>query len=146
MKGHLKNHSPNNGGLIASPLSKELREKYAFKTLGVRKGDTVNVIRGDFQGVDGKVNKVDTKRGKLYIDGVTREKADGSLVFVPILPSKVKLTRINTDDKWRKNILQRHGAKLEETKPQEKPEKSKDEKKKTSSRKKKLAASEKEES
>ena len=146
MKIRLKTNSSNNGSSIASPLSKELREKYSFKTLGVRKGDTVSVIRGDFQGVDGKVNKVDVKRGKLYIDGVTREKADGSSVFVPILPSKVKLTRISTDDKWRKNILKRHGVKSEDGKSQEKLEKTKSERNKTDSEKKIPSVSEKEES
>jgi len=129
MGANTKSDSSKNRISLAAPLSKELRERYKFKTLEVRKGDTVTIMRGDFRGVEGKVNEVNSKRGILYIDGVTREKADKSSIFVPVLPSKVKLTRINLDDKWRKNILQRHGVKLEEAKPQETTEKPAEKKK-----------------
>jgi large subunit ribosomal protein L24 len=106
--------------IMVAPLSHELREKYKLKTFGVRKGDTISVVRGDFLGVEGKVNKVDIDRAKLYIDGITREKADGSSIFVPVHPSKVKITKINLDDKWRRNMLKRRGVKLEEAKVAEK--------------------------
>jgi len=39
---------------------------------------------------------------------------------VPIHPSKVEITRLNLDDKWRNKILERKGPKEEEKKPEEK--------------------------
>jgi large subunit ribosomal protein L24 len=121
--------------LMAAPLSHELREKYKLKTFGVRKGDTISVVRGDFLGVEGKVNKVDIERTKLYIDGITREKADGSSIFVPVHPSKVKITKISLDDKWRRNMLKRRGVKLEETKVAEKTLETSSKRKKAGSKK-----------
>ena len=135
MKARSKKDFGKVGNFIAAPLSLELREKYKLKTFGVRKGDTISVVRGDFLGVEGKVNRVDIERAKLYIDGITREKADGSSIFVPVHPSKVKITKINLDDKWRRNMLKRRGVKLEETKVVEKTLETPSKRKKAGARK-----------
>jgi large subunit ribosomal protein L24 len=86
----------------------------------VRKGDTVKVLRGDYKGFEGKISRVDRKSYKIYVDGINREKADGSSIPVPIHPSKVEVTRLNLDDKWRNKILERKGPREEEEKPEEK--------------------------
>ncbi|MEM3565632.1 MAG: 50S ribosomal protein L24 [Candidatus Bathyarchaeia archaeon] len=92
---------------FAAPLAPELRKSYGTRSLPVRSGDTVRVLRGDHKGFEGKVARVDRKKFRIYVEGLTREKVDGSTVFVPIHPSKVMLTKLNLDDKWRKKILQR---------------------------------------
>jgi large subunit ribosomal protein L24 len=91
--------------LLSAPLSPELREKYGKKSFPVRKGDSVRVMRGDYVGVEGKVTQTDPKTTRIFIEGVTREKADGSTYFVPISPSKVEITKINIEDKWRSKKL-----------------------------------------
>lgn len=73
----------------------------------MRKGDSVRILRGDYVGVEGKVTKVDYKKYRVFIEGVTKEKVDGSTVQVPIHPSKVALVKLNLDDKWRKSILEK---------------------------------------
>jgi large subunit ribosomal protein L24 len=78
-------------------------------------GDTVTILRGSFQDVEGKVSKVDRKKGYVYIEGVTREKADGTTRQVPIHSSKVIIRNLVLDDKRRKEILQRHA--LEKPQP-----------------------------
>jgi len=92
---------------LSARLSKELREKYGVKTLPVRKGDTVKIMRGDYAGVEGKVSEVDLKKIRIYIDNVTREKTSGSTVKVPIHPSKVMIIGLNLDDKWRVESLEK---------------------------------------
>ena len=92
---------------FAAPLSPELRKSYGTRSLPVRSGDTVRVMRGDHKGFEGKVARVDRKKFRIYVEGLTREKVDGSTVFVPIHPSKVMITKLNLDDKWRKKILER---------------------------------------
>ncbi|MEM2466547.1 MAG: 50S ribosomal protein L24 [Candidatus Bathyarchaeia archaeon] len=92
---------------FAAPLSPELRKSYGTRSLPVRSGDTVHVLRGDHKGFEGKVARVDRKKFKIYIEGLTREKVDGSTVFIPVHPSKVMITKLNLDDKWRKKILER---------------------------------------
>jgi len=98
--------------LFAAPLSPELKASHGIKTLPVRSGDSVRIMRGDHKGTEGKITRVDRKKYRIYVEGLTREKVDGTTIFVPIHPSKVMLTTLNLDDKWRKKILERKRAAL----------------------------------
>ena len=93
--------------LFAAHLSPELTASHLVKTFPVRSGDTVRVMRGDHKGSEGKVTRIDKKKYRIYVEGLTREKVDGTQIFVPIHPSKVMVTQLNLDDKWRKKILER---------------------------------------
>ena len=103
--------------LMAAPLSSELAASRGAKTLPVRKGDTVRIQRGDNKGFEGKVSRVDTKVYRVYIEGLTREKVDGTNIFLPVHPSKVEIRNLNLDDNWRKEIL---GRKKEKEKAERK--------------------------
>jgi len=92
---------------FAASLSPELKASHGTKSLPVRSGDTVRVLRGDHKGFEGKITRVDRKKYRIYVEGLTREKVDGTTIFVPIHPSKVMITRLNLEDKWRKKILER---------------------------------------
>jgi large subunit ribosomal protein L24 len=96
--------------LMAAPLSNELAASRGAKTLSVRKGDTVQIKRGDNKGFEGKVSRVDLKAYRIYLEGLTREKVDGTNIFISVHPSKVQIRSLNLDDKWRKNILERKKA------------------------------------
>jgi large subunit ribosomal protein L24 len=96
--------------LMSAPLSHELTASKGAKTLPVRKGDTILIKRGDNKGFEGKVSRVDLKAFRIYIEGLTREKVDGTNIFIPIHPSKVEIRNLNLDDKWRKKILERKKA------------------------------------
>lgn len=93
--------------LMAAPLSKELATSKGAKTLPVRKGDTIRIMRGDHAGFEGKVSRIDLKRYRIFIEGLTREKVDGTNIFVAVHPSKVMIRSLNLDDKWRKAIVER---------------------------------------
>lgn len=105
---------------FSAPLSPELKSSHNTNSVPVRVGDTVRVMRGDHRGFEGKVTRVDRKKYRIFIEGVTREKVDGSTTLVPIHPSKVMITRLNLDDKWRKKVLKRKGAAKEAELPEEK--------------------------
>ncbi len=112
--------------LMAAPLSKELTASKGAKTLPVRKGDTVLIKRGDNKGFEGKVSRVDLKAYRIYLEGLTREKVDGTNIFISVHPSKVQIRSLNLDDKWRKNILERKKAvekPVKAEKPKAKPAK-----------------------
>ncbi len=96
--------------LMAAPLSSELSASKGAKSLPVRKGDTVRILRGDHKGFEGKINRIDRKKYRVYIEGLTREKVDGTTIFVPVHPSKVMIKSLNLDDKWRKKILEHKKA------------------------------------
>lgn len=97
------------GKILSAHLSPELRNSYDTRSLPVRKGDTVRILRGDYKGVEGKILRVDRKKYRIFIEDITRQKSDGTTVLVPIHPSKVKIIRLNLDDKNRKRILERKG-------------------------------------
>ncbi len=109
--------------LLAAHLSPELRASHGTKSFPVRSGDTVHVTRGDHKGVEGKITRVDLSRYRIYVEGLTREKVDGTTVNVPIHPSKVIVTRLNLDDKWRKDILDSRKEALKRLEKVEKAEK-----------------------
>ena len=102
--------------LMAAPLSSELAASKGAKTLPVRKGDTVRILRGDNKGFEGKVSRVDLKTYRIYLEGLTREKVDGTNIFLAVHPSKVQIRNLNLDDKWRKEILERKVAPEKKTK------------------------------
>jgi len=92
---------------MAAPLSKELAAKQGVKTLPVRKGDTVHIQRGDNKGFEGKISRVDLQNYRIYIEGLTREKVDGTNIFVPVHPSKVMIRNLSLDDDKRKAVIGR---------------------------------------
>jgi large subunit ribosomal protein L24 len=89
--------------LVCSNLSDNLKKQYNKKSTSVVKGDTVRIMRGEYKGVEGKVEKISTNKGKLSIEGVQREKIKGGQVKVLIHASNVKISSLNMDDKYRKN-------------------------------------------
>ena len=77
-------------------------------------------MRGDREGLEGKVTRVDRKNYRIFIEGVTREKVDGTTIPVPIHPSKVMIVNLNLDDKWRRETLKRKGISEKRTVTEEK--------------------------
>jgi large subunit ribosomal protein L24 len=92
---------------MTAPLSDELVEKYGVKRLPVRKGDKVRIMRGEFTGVEGKVTRVDLRKIRIYVEGVTRQRMDGTPVFVPIHPSKVMIIELDLSDQKRKELIEK---------------------------------------
>jgi large subunit ribosomal protein L24 len=87
--------------LLSAHLSKELREKYKRRSFPLRVGDEVIVMRGDYKGKKGKVVKIDYKKLKVYVEGITVKRADGAERLVPIHPSKLMIVNLNLSDKKR---------------------------------------------
>ena len=87
--------------LLSAPLSNDLRKSQGRRSYPVRKGDTVKIMRGDFAGIEGKITKVDTHRQRIFVEGVQREKVAGTSENVSVHSSKVVITKLDLDDKWR---------------------------------------------
>src|SRR4029079_14222984 len=93
--------------VLGSNLIPSLRDKYGIRSLGVVKGDTMKVLRGEYSGIEGKVEKVNTKRATLSIEGVQREKIRGGNVKVPIHSSNVQIVSLKLDDPYRQKKIER---------------------------------------
>lgn len=87
--------------LTSAHLSPELRKKYGYRSLPLRTGDRVRIMRGEFKGLEGKVVKIDRKKQFAYIENITMKKADGSTILKSIHSSKLMITSLSLDDKYR---------------------------------------------
>jgi large subunit ribosomal protein L24 len=94
--------------MVAAHLSSALMSEYNVRSLAVRKGDTVKVLRGakDFKASEAKVASVDLKSCKIIVENVTIPKADGTQKPKPVDPSDVMLTKLDLSDPWRKSKLE----------------------------------------
>ncbi|MCQ2055912.1 MAG: 50S ribosomal protein L24 [archaeon] len=100
------------GKKLSAHLSEGLKNQFSRRTARICTGDTVTVLRGakNIRGTEGKVTKVSTASGRISIDGITINQADGTAVARPIHASNVVITKLNLDDTWRKNMFSRKGG------------------------------------
>ena len=90
--------------LLSANLSKELRKKYGKRSIPLRKGDVVKVMRGKFSKKTGKILAVNSKRLNVEIEGLQIKKQDGSKANVRFTPSILQITELNAEDKKRITI------------------------------------------
>jgi len=95
--------------IMSANLSKELRQEHNRRSLPIRKGDKVEIMRGDFKGHQGKVERVDLKNYKVYVEGATIQKVDGTTAYFPIHPSNLRIIELNLEDEKRVEALERKG-------------------------------------
>ena len=101
---HIPKHQRDK--MVGAVLEDSLRKQYGRKNIRVVKGDSVRVMRGEYKGVEGKVEKVNTEHATFHIEGVQREKIRGGQVKVPIHSSNVMVISLNLDDDYRSSKLQ----------------------------------------
>ncbi len=104
---------------VCSNLSDDLKKHYNKRSTSVVKGDTVKIVRGEYKGVEGKVEKINTEKGKLSIEGVQREKIKGGNVKVLIHASNVIISSLNMDDNYRKNKMDNKDRQINKSKKQD---------------------------
>ncbi|BDB97647.1 MAG: 50S ribosomal protein L24 [Saccharolobus sp.] len=93
--------------LLTAKVSEEIFNQYGIKRINIRKGDTVRVLRGSHSGYEGKVVEVNTKKGRIAIEGLTRKKADGTPVYIWIHASKVMITKLDLSDPKRREKIEK---------------------------------------
>jgi large subunit ribosomal protein L24 len=92
---------------LRAHLSSDLRNKLSKRSAGLRKGDTIKVMRGQFRNKTGKVEQVSLKKTQIYVNGIEITKKDGTKVRFPLNPSNLLITELNMDDKVRQKTLER---------------------------------------
>ena len=101
---------------LGANVSESLREQHKKRSIRVIKGDTVRIVRGEYAGIEGKVEKVNTERSTLSIEGVQREKIRGGNVKVQIHASNVQIITLNTEDDYRIKSKEKEREKVKEKK------------------------------
>lgn len=97
--------------LLSAHLSKELRQKYKMRNFPVRKGDEIQIMRGEHKKKVGKISKVDYRNYKVYVEGITIKSTTGTERQIAIHPSNLKITSLNLDDKKRIKAFERKAKK-----------------------------------
>ena len=92
---------------LSANLSKELRKRYNRRSFPLRMGDEVLVMRGQFKKKKGKINLIELKRTRVAIEGIQRQKKDGTKINVYFHPSKLQIHSLNLEDKERMAVLSR---------------------------------------
>jgi large subunit ribosomal protein L24 len=91
--------------LVSVHISGDLKNKYGIRSISVKKGDKVKIVRGQFRKKIGKVERVDLKKCKVYITGIEAVKKDGTKTLFPIHPCNLTIQELNLDDKKRNKKL-----------------------------------------
>ncbi|KAF5396540.1 hypothetical protein EG68_00741 [Paragonimus skrjabini miyazakii] len=96
--------------LMSAPLSKELRAKYKVRSMPIRKGDEVQIVRGERkESTSAKVVRVYRKRFVIHIERLQCRKSNGAYVPIGIHPSNVVIHKLKLD-KDRRALLDRKAA------------------------------------
>ncbi len=96
------------GKFLNGHLCKELREKIKTRSVRLRTGDQVKVIRGTYKNKVGKISRVDVKNSQIFVEGIERPKKEGGKAFIPINPNQVIITQLDESNKRR---LKQNGKK-----------------------------------
>ena len=91
--------------MLKCRLDEFLQEEYGLRSLVIKKGDLVRIMRGQFRDTEGKVTNVSYKKGLVYLDNTTITKADGKEASVPIHPSNLMLVKLELDEE-RKSLIE----------------------------------------
>jgi large subunit ribosomal protein L24 len=100
--------------VISSNVSPSIRETKGFRSIPLRKGDTVVITRGDMKGKSGKVTHVNPRKQRIYVDKVQKRKSDNTEIPVPIHPSNVMITKLEEKDRTRLELINRRIKNIEE--------------------------------
>jgi large subunit ribosomal protein L24 len=92
--------------LPTAALSSDLKARYAKNSVRVREGDSVKLVRGEYSGIEGKVQKVFPSEGLVTVEGIHREKIAGGNTPVKIHSSNLVVTALNLNDKWRRTSVE----------------------------------------
>lgn len=86
---HLRNNFVN------ANLSKDLRKKQNKRSMQIKKGDKVKIMRGKFKGEIKNVLQVDLKKSKIILEGIQAKKQDGSKANIKMQPSNLQIIELS---------------------------------------------------
>ncbi len=107
---------------MSTPIDRGLRERQLARgfmyprAIPVRKGDRVLIVRGEGKGSNAsKVAKIDRKARKVYVEGFTYFKSDGTELQRPIDASNLVIINPDWSDIRRRKLLTRVNESIEWT-------------------------------
>ena len=106
-KAHFTAPSHIRRKIMSARVSKDLSEKYNIRSMPIRKGDEVKIVRGTFKSKSGKVTTVYRKKYCIHVEKISKDKSNGQTVNIQIQPSNCVITSLNLNNQSRKDIVER---------------------------------------
>lgn len=82
------------GKYLSAPLAKDLRAKHNVRSLRVKVGDKVKVVRGQFKGKEAKIERIDLTKCLIFLTDIGITKKSGERVLSGITASNVVVTAL----------------------------------------------------
>ena len=97
---------------MSSTLAKELKGVLGIKSLPIKKGDKVRVMRGSrsSKGIEGVVTCVYRKKWAVHVAGLDREKKNGQRIPIPFDASNLAIVQLGEMTKDRQALIDRKRA------------------------------------
>lgn len=87
--------------IVSANVAPELRDELGTRSIPLRTGDRVKVMRGDEKGKSGIVSRIDRGDEKVYVDGIEVERTDGTVREKALRPSNLQVQALNVEDNRR---------------------------------------------
>ena len=87
--------------LVSANLSQMLRDEIGTRNMPIKKGDQVEIARGDEKGREGIVSDINREDQKVYVNNITVTRQDGTEKEIPLRPSNLQLQALNIEDEDR---------------------------------------------
>src|SRR5437870_12342512 len=91
--------------MLSARLSDDLTARHKVRRIPLRTRDTVRIMRGEFADLVGKVEKAEYSTGRIFVEGMTREKPAADSSKLPVDSSKVLITNLTLSHTWRIGLL-----------------------------------------
>ena len=75
---------------LSAPLSPSLKAEYGTRSMPVITGDNITVVKGDRKLTEGRIIRVNLEKNVIYVEGLTRNRMDGSTFQIPLKPGQVR--------------------------------------------------------
>jgi len=95
--------------LLSTRVADFLREEYGIKSLPLRVGDNVRIIRGEYKDFEGEVTEI-LKNQRAKVKEAVFEKTDGTQFHPAIHVSNLIITKFKDEkkmDPWRASMIER---------------------------------------
>lgn len=108
-QAHFTAPSSERRKLMSSTLAKELKGALGIKSLPIKKGDKVRVMRGgrNNKGLEGVVTCVYRKKWAVHVAGLDREKKNGQRIPIPFDASNLAIVQLGEMTKDRQALINR---------------------------------------
>lgn len=86
---------------LTAHASKEVKKSTGKRSIKLRKGDKVKVMRGKYKGQEAKITKASLDKTRVFLEGINLKRVDGREKPVPFKASNLLVKELDKTDERR---------------------------------------------